>query len=209
MNNAVVLKWLGHSCFLVTCNGYRLVFDPFKPGMVPGYNPPKAEADEILCSHGHDDHSYKEVITLKPSGIAPQFKISKVEGFHDDVGGAARGKNTIHILEANGLRIAHFGDIGCRLTQEQVKAVGRLDVAMIPVGGFFTIDAALACEIAGELSPNVVIPMHYRLGEYGFPVIGTLDEFTQLRSDVVNYDTDTIEITSDMTKQTAVLKYKK
>ena len=87
-----------------------------------------------------------------------------------------RGRNTIHILSANGKRIAHFGDLGCKLPADQLAQLKDLDIAMIPVGGHYTIDAAQAADLVCKIAPAHVIPMHYRgdNNAFGFDVIGTV-----------------------------------
>ena len=65
-------------------------------------------------------------------------------------------------IEMEGLTLAHLGDQGVLLTQAQVDALGKIDVLMLPVGGFYTIDAAAARKIVDQVNPRVVIPMHYK-----------------------------------------------
>ena len=117
---------------------------------------------------------------------------------HDDEGGAKRGMNMIHVFDNGELRIAHFGDIGCPLNEKQKETLGHLDVVMVPVGGFYTMEPDGIEAMLEELNPAVVIPMHYRTEEYGFPVIGTLEDFLKFRSDVVRYETNTLDLTPDM-----------
>ena len=135
------------------------------------------------------------------------FDLTLVACPHDDEGGMKRGMNMIHVLDNGSLRIAHFGDIGCPLNDAQREKIGKLDVAMLPVGGFFTMEPDGIEELIEQLQPRIVIPRHYRTEEFGFPVIGTLDDFLKLRSDVVRYDTNEITITKELPSQTAVLKY--
>ncbi len=86
----------------------------------------------------------------------------RVSAYHDNVQGRERGPNTLTVIETGGLRIAHLGDIGqLQLTDEQVAALGRVDVLMIPVGGFFTVDGTQAAALVQQLHPRVIIPMHY------------------------------------------------
>ena len=103
-------------------------------------------------------------------------------------------------------RVAHLGDLGCALTAEQKDKLRGLTALLIPVGGYYTIDAAQASGLADELAPAVVIPMHYRDGGFGYDVIGTLNQFTSLRGDVKEYSGSVLELTPRMEKQTAVLK---
>ncbi len=201
------LRWLGHSCFHISAEGYSIVIDPYIDGMVPGLSRLRADANAVLCSHAHEDHGYTGAVRVVPADVPPPFQITRVETAHDDRGGALRGGNTVHVLEACGVRAAHLGDLGHMPTREQIEAIGRVDALMIPVGGHYTIDAKTAHAVAETLAPAVVIPMHYRSETFGFPVIGTLDAFTALRDDARAYDTDTIEITRGMPKQTALLAY--
>ena len=132
------LRWNGHACFSLTCRDFTVVFDPYENDYVPGFGPLDLEADLVLCSHGHGDHSAAHVVKLRQGGTNP-FTITEIHTFHDPQGGALRGENTIRILEAGGLKAAHFGDLGCELTPTQLAELQGLDIAMIPVGGFYTI----------------------------------------------------------------------
>ncbi len=199
------ITWLGHSCFKLESQGYSVILDPYQDGKVPGYAPLREEADQVLCSHGHGDHCGVENVTLKRGGTSP-FTVETVSAWHDDQQGALRGPDTIHILDDGQCRVAHLGDLGCALTAEQKDKLRGLTALLIPVGGYYTIDAAQASGLADELAPAVVIPMHYRDGGFGYDVIGTLNQFTSLRGDVKEYSGSVLELTPRMEKQTAVLK---
>lgn len=202
------LTWLGHSCFVVEEDGYRIAIDPYRDGMIPGLSPLRVSAHEVLCSHTHDDHGYAQAVQIIEKTKESPFLITRVQSAHDDCGGERRGMNTIHVLEANGVRVAHLGDLGTALTNNQRDAIGRLDALLVPIGGFYTIDAAEAKQAADFLSPNVVIPMHFRTNTYGFEVlINTCDDFLALFDDVAVYPTSTIDITPETRKQTASLLY--
>ena len=72
------LTWLGHSCFLVESQGYRIVFDPYEPDSVPGYLPISVEADQVLCSHEHRDHHGVNQVTLRQGAAASPFTIRTI-----------------------------------------------------------------------------------------------------------------------------------
>ena len=201
------IKWLGHSCFLVTAEGYSAVFDPYADGSVPGLGPVRATADAVFCSHGHQDHSAAELVTLTGRGFPLQ--VEELPCYHDDKRGLLRGKNTVRILHAEGMRAAHLGDLGHMPGKALLAALRGVDALLLPVGGYFTIDAAQARAVADAVGPRVVIPMHYRLGGMGYDVIGTLDAFTTLCNNVKTYDSDTFELRADTPAQTAVLTYGK
>lgn len=200
----MTLTYLGHSCFLVESQGYGIVLDPYEPGSVPGYAPVQAQADQVLCSHEHRDHHGVDQVTLR-QGAASPFQITTISTWHDDQQGALRGPNTIHILDDGQCRIAHLGDLGCELTGAQKEQLKGLTALLIPVGGFYTIDAAQAKALAEELQPQVVIPMHYRGEGFGYDVIGPLKDFTSLWDHVTEYPGSKLELTPQFPWQVAVL----
>lgn len=202
---AIKIEYYGHSCFVISAEGYRIALDPYD-GHVPGYAPLKLTANKVLCSHEHLDHCYREAVTLVEGGINP-FKIAEYESFHDDAQGKLRGNNIVRIYSYKGIRIAHLGDMGCMPDKDMMEALQDLDAVMIPVGGTYTIDAGQANELIGKINPRVVIPMHYRRDHYGLERIGFIDEFAKYRNDVVWYDSPVITIGEKMGKQTAILKY--
>ena len=202
----ITIQWLGHACFKISAGDYSVVLDPYEDDRVPGYGRVRTEANEVMCSHQHKDHNNLFAVTLK-NGYGSPFEVFEAECPHDDKNGELRGMNIIRGFELGDLSVIHFGDIGCWPDDELLEELGEPDAVMIPVGGFYTIDAATASKLADALKAKVVIPMHYRTEELGYNEIGTLDEFTALRDDVVMYEGDTIEITADTPKQTAVLKY--
>lgn len=107
------LTWLGHACFLLEEDGYRIVLDPYTG--VAGYPPLHIQAHAVFCSHGHFDHHATDCVELLPERESP-FTVREVETFHDDRGGALRGTNTVRIFTAGGLSVAHLGDLGHQLT---------------------------------------------------------------------------------------------
>ncbi|MGN0372177.1 MAG: MBL fold metallo-hydrolase [Enterocloster sp.] len=199
------LTWLGHACFKIESQGYTIIIDPYEDSYVPGFGPLRESADMVLCTHGHADHGAKELIRIKNDTPCP-FRISEISTWHDDQRGALRGKNTIYILDDGCCRAAHLGDLGCELEKDQLEQLKNLDAVMIPIGGFYTIDAGQAVKLIRQTEPRVVLPMHYRGKGFGYDVLGTVEDFTQLCDDVITYEANSIEITKDTNKQTAVLK---
>ena len=185
---SIQIQWLGHSCFRVECQGYAVVLDPFEPGSVPGLRDIRQTADQVLCSHQHHDHNYRAGVALRQDGPANPFTITALPSFHDGCGGAKRGPNTIHLLEAQGLRVAHLGDIG---------AMPAPDV----------VEPKEAKEIVDALQARVVIPMHYRSDTFGFDVLAPVEDFLELDSHWMRYETDTLEIHENMRHSVAVLTY--
>lgn len=204
---AMTIRWLGHSCFRVECGGYSVIIDPFEPGSVPGYQPISETADMVLCSHEHHDHGFREAVKLTGEATEAPFTVTELPSFHDGSQGAQRGPNRIHMLEGGGVRVAHFGDVGCMPAPEVLAQLKGLDAALIPVGGFYTVGPQEAKAIADAVEARVVVPMHYRSGGLGYDVLGTLEDYLEICGRWVRYDTDTLEIVPDMPRCTAVLQY--
>ena len=170
------IEYLGHSCFRLD---EALVIDPYKDGSVPGLAPLRATAVKVICSHEHADHSGRECIELVDG--ACDFKIREVPSFHDDKGGTLRGPNTIFVItSATGEKLVHLGDLGHFPNDEQLEAISDADYLLIPVGGYYTIDAEMAVKICEACRPKCIIPMHYRTPESGYPELATVDEFVKL-----------------------------
>lgn len=189
------IEWFGHSCFRIN---ESLAIDPYQDGSVPGLPVLRISANKVICSHQHSDHNGVECVDIIP-GDANMFTITQIPSWHDDQQGALRGPNTINLIESDGFRIAHLGDLGCELDDTQKDALQNLDILMIPVGGFFTIDANLAATIAKELNPKCIIPMHYRGDDFGYDELGTVDLFTKHFADVRKVG-NIIETDADMPK---------
>jgi len=175
------IEYLGHACFKLTGEDGSLVIDPYKDGSVDGLVPLRTSANHVICTHGHADHSGTECVTL--DGGECKMHIDKIFSWHDDQQGKLRGQNNMYVIESEGLRIAHIGDLGCMLDDEQARQLQNLDVLMIPVGGYFTIDARQAAEIAEQLKPKCVIPMHYRGDDFGYEVLAKVDDFLAIVGD--------------------------
>lgn len=174
--------WYGHACFKIETEAGSVLLDPYAPDSVPGLRLPELSADSVLCSHGHSDHNYTEGVRL--TGREPALKISHVPCFHDGEGGRLRGENLISIVDAEGLRLVHLGDLGHELSPSLFAELGRVDVLLVPVGGFYTIDAAQAQTICTALEPRIVVPMHYRAESFGLSNIASVEDFLRLRTDV-------------------------
>ncbi len=178
-SDSVSLRWFGQAFFLITTGGgTRIAIDPY--GEI-GYPLPTVEADAVFVTHEHRDHNNVGLVrggpkvfrglTTNPPGWNPirerigDALVYSVAAFHDNEGGTTgRGFNTLFVVEANGVRFAHLGDLGqVALTDGQLRALGRIDVLMIPVGdGPFTIGGADAQRIADQIGAAVVIPMHFK-----------------------------------------------
>lgn len=165
----MLIRHIGHAEFLIeTESGVRIVTDPYDAGC--GYPLHPVTADVALVSHHHHDHDAVENLKGEPviidtaGSFTPEcnVKITALRGFHDDAGGSRRGETLLFLIEAEGLRVVHLGDLGCPLDAEQLDVLKAPDILMVPVGGFYTIDAEAAKETAGRLGARIILPMHYK-----------------------------------------------
>lgn len=170
------IQWLGHACFLITTSGgKKIMTDPFDSSV--GLAEPAVPADIVTVSHQHFDHNAVGVVPGNPVVVqeAGERKIDTITftgipSYHDQAGGRQRGNNTIFLIEADGLKICHLGDLGHVLEEEQKSRLSGVDVLMVPVGGTYTIDAAEAARVVEQISPRYVIPMHFKTEALQLPI---------------------------------------
>jgi len=200
------LTYFGHSCFLVQAqDGTKIILDPYRSGAYDGavkYGPVGEAADVVVASHEHDDHGACDTVPGNPRiYVHPDHitignvTITGIHVAHDDKGGRERGKNTLIVIDDGDLRLAHLGDLGHILDEAAVEALGRIDVLLVPVGGFFTIDHKQAAQVVEAVNPRVVIPMHYKTDRVDFP-IAKVDLFLATQPRVEHKDSPTLELTS-------------
>ena len=95
--------------------------------------------------------------TARIKGI--EFK--GISSYHDDAEGRKRGANIMFCLEVDGIAVCHLGDLGHALGDKQVAELGKVDILLVPVGGYYTIGVKVATEVCNQLKPKVIIPMHW------------------------------------------------
>lgn len=175
--------WHGHSCFEIK-DSVTVVTDPHD-GKSIGIKTPLVRADIVLVTHDHFDHNCVRIVKGDPSVVRDPgerllkgVKINGLSTFHDMESGARRGRNIVYRFDMDGIRFCHCGDLGHELTDEQVRAIGPIDVLFIPVGGVFTIDGTQARALIAKLRPRVAVPMHFRWGGLSISV-HTIEPFLE------------------------------
>jgi L-ascorbate metabolism protein UlaG (beta-lactamase superfamily) len=163
----VDITWLGLSCFRIRGSQAVIITDPFPPDS--GYTLGKQTVDIVTVSHPHPSHSYVQGIAGEHRLVQRpgEYEISGVlilgiTTYHDAVKGQSMGKNTVFLMEVDGVAICHLGDIGHVPNDEQIETIGNVDILLLPVGAVSTINASMAAEVIRKLEPKVVIPMHYQ-----------------------------------------------
>jgi L-ascorbate metabolism protein UlaG (beta-lactamase superfamily) len=162
------ITWYGHSCFRLTERGYStVVTDPFDSSVI-GYEPLKLRADIVTISHDAPGHNNRSAVkgTSHVLDGPGEYEIGGVfvTGVQTDTrlkASEERPRNTLYVFDYEGLNVAHLGDLRQVPTQDEVEALGTVHVALVPVGGGGSLNAAKAAEVISLLEPNIVIPMHY------------------------------------------------
>lgn len=181
------IKYLGHSSFQIKTKEARVVTDPYESGI--GMKFPKTEADIVTISHHHGDHNNVKGIAGDPLVIdwpgefeKQGVRIFGYKSYHDKEKGAKRGENNLYKFEAEGIAVLHCGDLGFVPDDAFVDNIGIVNILMIPVGGFYTIDPDEAVSLIKKVEPHIVIPMHYNhpsLKQETFGELATLQTFLE------------------------------
>ena len=173
------VRYLGHAAFLLDDGGSAVVLDPYRdisdsPAPDRRWDYPViagVDADLVLISHDHGDHNHPEAIGGDPLLIrsrAGRFKtplgeVVGVNSDHDAEAGSLRGANTIFVFTLGGVRVCHLGDLGQRaLRDEQVEAIGPVDLLLAGVGGGSASSPQETASIVERIGARWVLPMHYR-----------------------------------------------
>ncbi len=199
------IKWFGHAAFLLSTNDdVNIIIDPYQSGAFQGavgYAPITDRADIVLVSHNHDDHNDTSTVEGPFTKVDAEgfydlrgVRISAIPVYHDASRGKERGENLVFVIEAEGMKIVHAGDLGHLLDQDAVKRIRSADVLMLPVGGTFTVDAGEATEVMNTVKPRITLPMHYKTPKMGLP-LGPVEEFTQGKNNVRKADSSEIDVT--------------
>jgi len=187
------VKWLGHASFMITSDaGTRIITDPYGTGEKIRYGEIKESADIVTVSHDHFDHNNISAVQGNPEVVRDTTEVKgiKFKGIpthHDDAGGSKRGNNIIFCFEVDEVKVCHLGDLGHPLSDKQVAELGEVDVLLIPVGGFYTIDATTATQTCDQIKPKVIIPMHFKNNKCALP-IESVDEFLKGKMNVTQLD---------------------
>ncbi len=170
----VSLQWLGHACFYIhSPGGVAVVTDPFDP-RATGLARPEIGAHLVTVSGSSREHSYVEAahpfegdswqILRGVEGKRGDTRVTAIPSFRDAANGSRKGRNTIYLIQSGPMRIAHLGSLGHPLQPHQLKALGEIDILLLPVGDD-SLAPATAVKVAEQVNPRVIIPMAYATPE--------------------------------------------
>ncbi len=170
-SSGVTIQYLGHTCFLFSGEGRRILVNPFRPiGCTAGYRSPNVSADLVLISSRLLDEGVVENLPGRPRILYEPgvydfngLQINGIATDHDTVGGRRFGTNVVWRWKQGGVNLLHLGGAAAPITTEQQILMGRPDLLMLPVGGGVKAYAPEAAKAAVQmLNPKVVIPTQYR-----------------------------------------------
>ncbi len=207
--DTVTFTWYGHACFHVeTPSGVQILLDPIR--MDDYVVPAEVTPDIVTVSHDHFDHNQVEAVSGEPvvlfgmssEGEDPFRKIMPIDTTLNGIQiysvesnhfppEESPYLNAIFVFEFDSLRLVHLGDLGRTLSEEQITAIGRVDILMIPVGGKYTIEPPQMDTLMAQLKPTrLVFPMHYRTRVADFlPYSG--DDFVAGKEGVARFEGNT------------------
>jgi L-ascorbate metabolism protein UlaG (beta-lactamase superfamily) len=176
------IVWYGQTCFRLTERGLAAVItDPYPPEV--GITYPRSRAHVITSSYNDPGCRYVQ-------GVRGPFKlfdgpgeyetggvfITGIHTFADAKEGSLRGRNTVFLIDFDGLTVCHLGHLGHVPTQSQVEDLGTADVLLLPVGGGDSLAPGQASEVISLFEPGIVIPMYYKIPGLHMQ-LGSLDRF--------------------------------
>lgn len=179
----MIITWYGHSCFKIQSGQLTLIIDPFDASV--GLKPPRGKADIILSTHAHYDHANIKswegesfIITGPGEFEVKDISIVGIASFHDKNEGKNRGNNTIYLIDIEGIRLCHLGDLGQdKLQSDQLEWLEDADILFVPIGGEYTIDSEEAANVVHQIEPKLVIPMHYKIAGLEIDKLDGVDAF--------------------------------
>ena len=173
------IKWYGHSCFRLTERGLAsVVTDPYNHKLT-GYSALKLKAEVLTISQDKADHNYSKAV----SGIEWEIR---GQGEYE-IGGvfitaiSTKGSdqsNLVTIFDFGDVTVAHLGNINDVPKRSELEAFGTVNIALVPVGGGNSLNAAKAAEVISLIEPNIVVPMHYKTTK-GSQNLDSLNRFHQ------------------------------
>jgi len=199
-NVDATIQYFGHNFFLITTSkGTRIVADPLGRGWYPT---PNVVADVVTVGKEMRNHNAVEIVQGNPlilrglkdygadwNRVSTSVKDSFIYSvpIHQNAESIQGIHGAAFVYDLGALCIAHLGDLSQKLNDQQIKAFGKVDIALTPIGGGRTMGPDLAKEVLAQLKPKIAIPMHHRDNPY------LIQQFTAgMKSQLLNTDTLTL-----------------
>ncbi|MFA5124814.1 MAG: MBL fold metallo-hydrolase [Patescibacteria group bacterium] len=166
----MIIQWLGLSAVKVQTKGQGeelvIALDPFADN--GSLKMPRFQADIVMASSNHEEHANFEAIRGEPFAIVHPGEYETKGIFIYGIPGVNSSdkeklQNTIYKIIAEEISIVHLGRLNKTLTDEQVDQLGNVDILFLPIGGKDVLDDKKAIEVASQLEPRIIIPIHYKI----------------------------------------------
>ncbi|NJK34185.1 MAG: MBL fold metallo-hydrolase [Oscillatoriales cyanobacterium SM2_2_1] len=203
------LRWFGHFSFLISGGNARILTHPFRAaGCTAGLSIPRQDKDLVLISSRLLDEGFlndlppdTQVLSDPGSYTLAGLSFQGIRMSHDRVNGRRFGTNIAWRWQQAGIRLLHLGGAAAPLTSEQRLLMGQPDVLILPVGGGpKAYTAAEAKEVATQLNPRLIIPVHFRLPRAAASCdLAGVEEFLSLMpaEQVQRLKTNTLSLTAN------------
>lgn len=195
------ITWYGHSCFRISERGrVSVITDPYSDDI--GLPPLRLKGDIVTVSHQSSGHNFVEAVkgygyTLSSPG---EYEIGEVFitglAMHYMEGSDVR-PNVAYLVDYNGLKVLHLGDLAHIPTQSEIETLGEVNVLLIPVGGGNGLRAAQAAEVVALLEPNYIVPMHYDIPGVMFE-LDPVDKFLKAMGVSKVEEEDVLKVTTSV-----------
>jgi L-ascorbate metabolism protein UlaG (beta-lactamase superfamily) len=188
----MIIRWLGHAAFLIQGGGLKIITDPYDPS-ITNLKPVEETVDVVLRSSGDDmAHCYIDSIPsgytlltatdyvsdsmnqIKVGDTLFRFMPSRESLIHKEI----PRENAFYRFKLEGIEIAHMGDVGNSLSDNQLEFLAGTEILIAPTGGPPTIDLDDLAEVIRKISPRIVIPMHFKIPGPRFTMF-PVEEFTK------------------------------
>jgi L-ascorbate metabolism protein UlaG (beta-lactamase superfamily) len=204
------IQYFGHNFFLITsAKGTRIAADPLGPGWYPN---PNIAADVVTVGKETFNHNAVHIVRGNPlvlrglrdhgSGwntVATTVKEIYIYNvpIHQNAAYIERIHGAAFVFDLGTLCIAHLGDLSQKLNEQQIKAFGKIDVALTPIGGGATMGPDLARDVLAQLKPKIAIPMHYRDNNYLVRQFTSSLKTQLIRSDALSVSKDALPVSTE------------
>lgn len=194
------VRWQGHSCFELDDGTHVVVVDPHD-GRSIGIKAPIASANAVLMTHNHYDHNvarvirgnHKDFLAVEGTFDAAGIEVLGIPTYHDEAEGTERGVNMMYFFTMEGMTFCHCGDLGCIPGEDVIDIIHGCDVLFVPAGEVITMEIDQVRRLIELVNPNVIVPMHYRVGGLSLP-LHSIDNFLSIiPEEAVDYVGNEIE----------------
>lgn len=156
----MTIEWFGKTCVRLTTSEAMTVIDPFS--RESGLKAPRLTADLLLLTNGDADRSAVSGTPFVVDGPG-EYEVKRTFVYGIPVAGSSDERQTLYLIEAEGMSLAHLGNLGHNLSNGELERLEGVDILMLPVGGHGVLNAEQAATVISAVEPRIVIPTQYKI----------------------------------------------